>query len=156
VGALVLNGYTIRYRMRYDDDRIIEIARSFYGDDVWTADELIDLLKKRSISCRVAERPDGCVVGYIIWVIAKDRFEIISLVTDEHYRRKRVASALLVGLQKTCNSARPTILVQIYEDDEGPLRLLVKNGFRVEKVVHSSPQKALYRERDFLLMAWHR
>ena len=92
----------VRWMIRRDMPKVVEIERASY-DDPCTEDELITYLRQRSNIGQVACIGDE-VVGFILYEMTKDRFEVDNIAVDPAWRRQGVASAMLQKLTRKIRS----------------------------------------------------
>ena len=96
----------IRWMIRRDMPEVLEIE----GDSFrypWSEQDFIKYLRQRNCIARVAEHND-LIIGYIVYELYSDRFEILSLCVSRTYRRCLVGTKLTRKLTHRTDTSRPT------------------------------------------------
>jgi ribosomal protein S18 acetylase RimI-like enzyme len=96
-------GVQDRFMTREDLDAVMAIEASLALHE-WTRDEFQSALRMRYVNCRVVT-VGGVVIGYMVYLLAPAKLEILRLVVGERWRRRRVASHLFYEVVTRCSKA---------------------------------------------------
>ena len=124
----------IRWWVRHDLHETLEIERQSF-DDPWTEEEMIACSRQRNTILKVAEHNDR-VIGYMIYGLYNDRFEILNLAVSRIYRRCEVGSQLVGELLNRTGKTSRTKTTAIIADWNLDAQLFFKShGFEATEVL---------------------
>lgn len=119
-----LPGYHIRWMIRRDMPEVLAIEKASF-DVPWTEDEIIKMLRQRSVIAQVVECR-GEVVGFCIYELQKHRLEIINLAVKPDCRRLGVGRAVIDKLAQKLALKRRNRLCMLVRETNLPAQLFLK------------------------------
>ncbi|NQY96026.1 MAG: GNAT family N-acetyltransferase [Henriciella sp.] len=114
-----------------DSARMANVHRAaFSGDRAWSAQQFEDLLNQTSIRARgIAER--GAIQAFVLFQIAVDQVEILTIATAPSARRQGFASALLADTEnRLMREGVVNWWLEVAEDNLGAVKFYQSLGFK--------------------------
>ena len=90
---------------------------------------------------------DGEVIGFVIATCLYETVDILSIIVDNKYRRKRIASNLLDYLFSELNESVELVTLEVAVNNDAAIKLYEKFGF---EIIHT--RKKYYNDIDAYLM----
>lgn len=123
----------IRWMIRRDLKEFFEIENESF-ERPWTEDEVLAALRKRNCIAMVAEHGEK-VVGYMIYELRKQKYELLKFAVHPDYLRCGVGTALLKKLQSKLDSDRRNrIVTRLHEVNLAGHLFLKRLGFTAMSV----------------------
>lgn len=144
----------LRWMIRMDMQAVYRIEAASYPDPLG-ADGILRTLRERNCIGFVAETGwpvGGIIAGYMIYLLARNHVEILTLAVAPEYRRRGIGMAMALKLQSKLYSGRRTWLsVKVREGNAGALAWLKACGFRATGLL-----RGYYDDtgEDGVLMQW--
>ena len=124
------NETKIRWLVRKDLKKVLEIDSEAY-DPPWTENEFVEIMKKQK-NCigRVAVKSEE-IVGFIIYLMHRDRIEIIKLAVAEESKGQGIGTSIIALIKENLlRSKRKNELRTFVQDDNLDAQLfLSEQGF---------------------------
>lgn len=122
--------------MIYADLAQVVAIESQCFEDAMTADQIREYLRVRNnIGMVAVDSQDNKVLGYIIYELLDDRFEVLRLAVDPIYQRQGVGRALLKTIERKLTPERRRRICILVEDSMLPTHLFLKaTGYRATSV----------------------
>lgn len=136
----------IRYATVYDIPRINELG-SLLNSNFSNLFNLNEMLND-DISKVIVYEQNDIVVGFITATDLSETCDILDLVVDPKYRRKKIASNLLSYLISELNPNLKLITLEVATKNEAAINLYEKFGFETV-----NKRKYYYQNDDAYLMA---
>lgn len=124
----------VRWIIRRDIDRVMEIERASY-DDPWTELEVCSYLRGRT-NIGVVALLGGDIVGFMLYEMQTGSFRIDSIAVDPELRRNGIGYTLVARLLGKVNSQRPKVESMVREANLPALRFFRSLGFVATQLVH--------------------
>ena len=129
------NDVAIRWMIRRDMAEILDIERASF-ECPWSEDEFIRCLRQRNCIGMIAEIKDR-VVGYMIYEMGPQWFQILNLAVDAEYRRHGVGRVLVQRLINKLSPRRRHRITLHVRETNLPAQLFFKAiGFRAKAILH--------------------
>lgn len=127
----------IRWAIKAIDlEEICRIERKSH-EFPWNEDEMVSALDERTIVSQVAEF-NNKIIGYIVYEIFKDHYEILNLAVAPEFRRCNVAKSLFSCLHRRLNNKRQEIVTIVRESNLPALLFLKNQGFLAKKLIKNA------------------
>lgn len=124
----ILNTLTFRGFNRKDSKFICSIDARAQQEETWGMTELFWYSRQPSVTIRlaiIAELP----VGFLVYETCPTHYEIIKIVVDPTFQRKRVGTGLLEHMRSEISFDSPDILMTVRESNVGMQCFLRHCGF---------------------------
>ena len=129
------NDVAIRWMIRRDMAEILDIERASF-EYPWSEDEFIRCLRQRNCIGMIAELKER-VVGYMIYEMGPQWFQILNLAVDAEYRRHGVGRVLVQRLINKLSPRRRHRITLHVRETNLPAQLFFKAiGFRAKAILH--------------------
>lgn len=130
--------FTARWMMMADRSDVLEIERECFGDDAWSAQTIVGVLRSQNGVAMVAETFDCEVAGYCVYRLYGDTIQLARIAVHPKYRRTGAARALVESLKRrtmVAHSPKRSVMCLV-RDDNLAMHLLLRNcGFRSVGIV---------------------
>ncbi|AMV24618.1 putative acetyltransferase [Gemmata sp. SH-PL17] len=124
----------LRWGCRLDLPRVVEIAASSF-ESPWDHRDFMTALKRRDCVLMVAEVGD-VIVGYMVYVLHRDRIEIVTLGVAPEYRGRGIGRQLVEKAgDKAYYLSGKRVASTVRESLTGGLMFLRACGFRAVEVL---------------------
>ena len=134
--------------IRRDMPEVLAIERASF-DDPWTEEEFIAELRTRNHVGIVAER-DEKVVGFMVYVLRPDSFDIINFAVDDECLRQGVGTRMVEKLRsKMAHQDRSQATVAIREGNLAAQMFFRNHEFEAVEIL-----RRYYGEQDAYLMLY--
>jgi ribosomal-protein-alanine N-acetyltransferase len=132
-----------RGQTHYDADFEIDVVHHY----CWTAKDFEETLAEKNTLGLVAENEQGDVVGFMLYQLLKDRFEVVKILVDPDSRRQGYGTVLLIKLYQKAtakSSKRKIIECNVHEDDRIMQEFLkhLKFSSRLQRKYYASGEDA--------------
>lgn len=125
---------SLRWMVRSDMDRVIEIERACF-DDPWTKEDLAQCNSKPSCVGMVAER-DGVIVGFMMIEISRLEIDVINFAVDPAAQRSGIGSEMVAMLKSHLSpDRRKQVSVYVREANLDAQLFFRSQGFRVVEIL---------------------
>ena len=142
------NQIYVRWMIRRDIPEVLAIERASF-DDPWTEEDFIAELRQRNHVGIVAER-DEKVVGFMVYVLCSDSFDIINFAVDGECWRQGVGTRMVEKLRsKMVNQDRSQATVAIREGNLAAQMFFHNHEFEAVEIL-----RRYYGEQDAYLMLY--
>jgi len=124
----------IRWMIRRDMPEVLDIEGESF-EFPWLEEDFIRCIRQRGCIGVVAEY-EGCVVGFMIYELHKNRICMLNFAVAEVHRRNGVGSQMVAKLKGKLSSQRKTrILLEVRESNLGAQLFFQSQGFRAVSVL---------------------
>lgn len=127
----------LRWLIHVDLQRVLEVEDEAFGDDAWNRVALEGLITSRNTAGIIAE-VDSVAVGFLVYEIHREHFEIKRVAVRPFYRRKGVASLLVDKVIERTSYQRPVVLVEVPEDLLASQLFFSASGFFASGIIPAS------------------
>ena len=104
--------HAVRWMIRRDMPQILAIEQLAFPDP-WPEDTFNKHLRRTDTIGKIVEHKDR-IVGFVVYRLLRDRFDVLNLAVAEPWRRRGVATALLADLATRLTvSRRPLLVAQL-------------------------------------------
>lgn len=135
----------IRYAQLKDIERINELGETLHHNFVKLF-KVAEMLEDKLTKVIVYEVDDK-VVGFIIATCLYETVDILSIVVDPAYRRKKIASILIDYLFSEVQDTVQVVTLEVAVNNESAINLYKKFGFEI-----INTRKKYYHDVDGYLM----
>lgn len=122
----------IRWLIRRDLDRVLEIERASF-DDPWSPSDFFAVLKCRTTIGVVAESREE-VVGYAIYDLLQTRLELINMGVVRELRRTGIGRKIIWRLTDRLHGRRSLIRARVSEFNLGAQLFFRQCGFHAVSI----------------------
>lgn len=122
----------IRWMIRRDLPRVVEIETDVFDADRWDEKEILACLKQRNCIAKVIEVNEQ-VEGYLFYELEKMAVNIVNIAVHPDWRRRGLGTMLLEALKSSAGYRKP-IVVLLRESSLGVQLFLRSNGFRAVRI----------------------
>lgn len=123
----------IRWLIRRDLPAIIAIE-AVVSNDPWVEDDFLTVLRMRTCIGQVAEL-DGVVVGFLIYRLHGDAFEIMNLAVDPRFHRRGIGRELMRTMVRKLSLQRRRTIDLMTRESNLRFQLFLRSlGFRATGV----------------------
>lgn len=136
----------IRYFNLNDIDRIYELGE-YFGDSFKKTNDLKEIYKNKYTKILVYEEKEK-ILGFIMYTELEDSVDIISIIVDEQFRKKKVASCLIDYMISDLNNTVKLITLEVRKSNIPAINLYQKFGFEIVSI-----RKNYYKDEDAYLMS---
>ena len=137
---------SVRWLIRRDVSEILMAEAAC--KDPWSEEEILLQLRQRDRIGVVIESPDHEVVGYMVYRLCKERFELLRIAIRYPYRRQGYGRRLLGRLiEKLPQQRRNRIICEVRDDNLTLQLFLQEMGFRCVRVVGDT-YRFVYRMKE--------
>ena len=137
---------SVRWLIRRDVSEILMAEAAC--KDPWSEEEILLQLRQRDRIGVVIESPDHEVVGYMVYRLCKERFELLRIAVRYPYRRQGYGRRLLGRLIEKLSQQRRNRIICEVRDDNLTLQLFLQEmGFRCVRVV-GDEYRFVYRMKE--------
>ena len=135
----------IRYAQLKDVKRINELGETLHHNfaKLFNVEEMLDDKLAKVIIYETDER----VVGFLIATCLYENVDILSIVVDSSYRRRKIASNLIDYLFSEIDDSVQVVTLEVAVNNESAINLYQKFGFEIINV-----RKKYYNDIDGYLM----
>lgn len=135
-------------KAKYDDINIINKLGSMLHDNFVTTFHMETEINNPDAIILVAEE-NNIIVGYLYALQTIDNIDLLSIIVDEDYRRKKIATNMLKYLVSNYCYQNKTITLEVANSNISAIKFYEKIGFKVVNV-----RKHYYKDADAYLMKW--
>ena len=133
----------IRWMLHTDLEKIQEIEDASFLYP-WDKHEFLSIFKQRNCIGLVATL-DNTIVGYIVYEIFENNYEILNFVIKKQFRRRRFGTVLLNNLLRKLDlNKRTKVILKISETN-----LEAQMFFKKQNFLYTATLKNYYDEVDF-------
>lgn len=136
----------IRYFNLNDIDRIYELGE-YFGDNFKKTNDLKEIYKNKYTKILVYEEKEK-ILGFIMYTELEDSVDIINIIVDEQFRKKKVASCLIDYMISDLNNTVKLITLEVRKSNIPAINLYQKFGFEIVSI-----RKNYYKDEDAYLMS---
>ena len=112
-----------------DADRLARIHASSF-QLAWSADDFVHLISGGASGLVLTD--SGALVGLLLWRVAADEAEILTVAVEPDHRRSGVGRCLLNGaIQALSGEGVDRVLLEVAEDNPAAIRLYGSAGFAI-------------------------
>lgn len=122
----------IRWMIRRDMPRTLEIERACFGIQAWSESDFIRVLRQRDCIGMVAEGSEADrISGYMLYELHRNHIDLLNLAVDPAYQRKGVGLELITRLWSKLHPERRSKLTTRVCESNLPAQLFFRwLGFR--------------------------
>ncbi len=96
----------------------------------WKPDQFTEVCTVNGTHGIIAEKPEGCIVGFVLGRSVADEFEITKIAVAEACKRKGIGSRLIKAIIKQASSSGAAhIYLEVGSKNTAAIKLYEKNGF---------------------------
>lgn len=147
----------IRWMIKRDLDRVLQIENSVYGDNSWTRADFLNCLANRDCIGLIADANPGSyhpiiddgnrpsIVCYSVYRLSRKKIEILNFAVDPQYQRQGIGTAMVDKL-KLKTGDRKVLTTTVRESNLPMLLFLRANGFfacRLERDMYESGEDGI-------------
>ena len=121
--------------IRRDQPEVLDIEEQAFGEQAWTEEDFVKVLRQRNCIAMVAEHRE-LVVGYFVYELHPNRLRLLNFAVHPHYRRCRVGEQMLRKLiGKLSPQKRKRMTMAVRETNLNAQLFFRTMGFRAIRVL---------------------
>lgn len=135
----------IRYAKTEDIKKIEQLGETLHNNFAKLFN--IPSMLEDELAKVIVYEDDGEVIGFVIATCLYETTDILSIIVDNKYRRKKIASNLLDYLFSELNESVELVTLEVAVNNDAAIKLYEKFGF---EIIHT--RKKYYNDIDAYLM----
>ncbi len=147
----------IRRATANDAEAIYRLEREAFPNGSWTREAIENEFKDNPLSESYVDIEDEEVVAWLDFMITFNSATVMSLAVKPSYRRKGIATALMLLMEGRCREEKEEpvewITLEVRAGNEGAIALYEKLGYRyvtTKKAYYENGEDALYMIRSLI------